>query len=73
MNVASDAIIDVTPMEVRKDKPKNRTKLLIAGAGAVLLLAAAGGGGAWWVLRDKGSRYGTYVNGEVGWPRCLNR
>ncbi|RSY81531.1 flagellar basal body protein FliL [Sphingomonas koreensis] len=53
MNVASDAIIDVTPIEVRKDKPKTRTKLLIAGCGAALLLAAAGGG-AWWMLRDTG-------------------
>ena len=53
MNVASDAIIDVTPVEVRKEKPKNRTKLLIVGAGAALLLAAAGGG-TWWMLRDQG-------------------
>lgn len=52
MNVASDAIIDVTPIEVRKDKPKSRTKLLIAGIGGGMLLAAAGGG-AWWMLRDK--------------------
>lgn len=57
MNVASDAIIEVTPIEVRKDKPKNRTKLLIAGAGAVLLLGTAAGG-AWWMLRDKGGEHG---------------
>lgn len=58
MNVASDAIIDVTPVEVRKDKPKNRTKLLIAGASAALLLAVAGGG-AWWMLRDQGGEQET--------------
>ncbi|HSX54531.1 MAG TPA: flagellar basal body-associated FliL family protein [Sphingomonas sp.] len=52
MNVASDAIIDVTPLEVRKDKPKSRTKLLISGACAALLLAAAGSG-TLWMLRDK--------------------
>ncbi|WP_157102567.1 MULTISPECIES: flagellar basal body-associated FliL family protein [unclassified Sphingobium] len=52
MKVASDAIIDVTPIEVRKEEPKNRKKLLIIGAGAALLLALAGGG-AWWMLRDQ--------------------
>lgn len=51
--MASDAIIDVTPIEVRKDSPKNRRKLLIAAGGAALLLVAAGGGG-WWMLRDGG-------------------
>ncbi|WP_414712504.1 flagellar basal body-associated FliL family protein [Sphingobium sp.] len=50
MNVASDAIIDVTPIEVPREKPKNRKKLLIIGGAAALLLAA-GGGGAWWMLR----------------------
>ena len=54
MNVASDTIIDVTPIEVRNDKPKGRTRLMIAGAGGALLLAAAGGG-AWWMLRDQGA------------------
>lgn len=57
MNVASDAIIEVTPIEVRKDKPKNRMKLLIAGGSAALLLLAAASGGAWWMLRDKGGEH----------------
>ena len=57
MNVASDAIIEVTPIEVRKDKPKNRMKLLIAGGGAAVLLLAAAGGGAWWMLRDNGGEH----------------
>lgn len=52
-NVPSDAIIDVTPMEVRKDGPQRRRKLLIVASGASMLLAAAGGG-AWWFLRDEG-------------------
>jgi flagellar FliL protein len=57
MNVASDAIIDVTPIEVRRDRPKNRKKMLVVVGGAVLLTAAAGGG-AWWMLRDRGGEEG---------------
>lgn len=56
MNVASDAIIEVTPMKVRKDKPKDRKKLLITAGAAAALLAGVGGG-AWWMLRDKGSEH----------------
>lgn len=49
----SDAIIDVRAVEVRKDKPKDRGKLM-ALAGAAALLLAGVGGGAWWMLRDGG-------------------
>jgi Flagellar basal body-associated protein len=51
--MASDAIIDVTPIAVSKEKPNGRRKMLIVAGGAALLLAAAGGGG-WWMLRDDG-------------------
>jgi flagellar FliL protein len=49
MSVPSDAIIDVTPIQVRKIQSKMRTKLAVVGIGAIALLAAVGAGG-WWML-----------------------
>ncbi|WP_375195244.1 flagellar basal body-associated FliL family protein [Sphingobium sp.] len=54
--MASDAIIDVTPIEVRRNGPKNRKKLVAVAGGAILLMAMAGGG-AWWILRDRGGEH----------------
>ena len=51
--MSNDAIIDVTPIEVPKEKPKSPRKLVIAMGGIALLLAVAGGG-AWWTQRDGG-------------------
>lgn len=49
----SDAIIDVTPIEVRKEKPRGSRKKLLIAAGGVALLLAAAAVGAWWMLRDQ--------------------
>lgn len=49
----SDAIIDVTPVEVRRKQPKFGRKSVIAAVAAGLLLVG-GGGAAFMLLRDKG-------------------
>lgn len=53
-SVPSDAIIDVTPVEVKRKRPKFGRKPMIAAAAAAVLLLVGGGGAAFMLMRDKG-------------------